>query len=83
MYAIRSYYGRFADREQILYWRRLFNEAVAASKRSGGYLIVVSKLDSEVTLYRGGSPLRRYEAGLGFNFLSDKLYSGDRATPEA
>jgi tetratricopeptide (TPR) repeat protein len=73
---------RYADREQIAYWRRLFNEGVAQSKKSGGYLIVVNKIDSELTLYRNGVALKTYPAGLGFNFLSDKLYSGDKATPE-
>lgn len=73
---------RYADREQIAYWRRLLNEGVAESKKNGGYLIVVSKIDRKLTLYRNGVALHSYPAGLGFNFLSDKLYSGDRATPE-
>lgn len=73
---------RYADREQIAFWRRLLNEGLAQSKKSGGYLIVVSKIDRELTLYRNGVALKTYPAGLGFNFLSDKLYSGDRATPE-
>jgi hypothetical protein len=73
---------RYADREQIAYWRRLLNEGVAQSKKDGSHLIVVSKIDRELTLYRNGVPQRTYQAGLGFNFLSDKLFSGDRATPE-
>lgn len=73
---------RYADREQIAYWRRLFNEGLEQSKKSGGYLIVVNKIDSELTLYRNGVALKTYPAGLGFNFLSNKLYSGDKATPE-
>jgi len=73
---------RYADREQIAYWRRLLNEGIAQSKKDGGYLIVVNKIDRELTLYRNGVPLKTYPAGLGFNFLSDKLYSGDKATPE-
>lgn len=80
--AITPLVKRYADREQIAYWRRMLNEGVAQSKKSGGHLIVVSKIDRELTLYRNGVPLRTYQAGLGFNFLSDKLYSGDRATPE-
>ena len=55
---------------------------MAESKKNGGYLIVVSKIDRKLTLYRNGVALHSYPAGLGFNFLSDKLYSGDRATPE-
>ncbi|HXV20711.1 MAG TPA: L,D-transpeptidase [Desulfuromonadales bacterium] len=80
--AITPLVKRYADREQIAYWRRMLNEGVAQSKKNGGYLIVVSKIDRELTLYRNGIPQRTYQAGLGFNFLSDKLYSGDRATPE-
>ena len=80
--AITPLVKRYADREQIAYWRRMLNEGVAQSKKNGGHLIVVSKIDRELTLYRNGVPLRTYQAGLGFNFLSDKLYSGDRATPE-
>jgi len=80
--AITPLVKRYADREQISYWRRMLNEGVAQSKKNGGYLIVVSKIDRELTLYRNGVPQRTYQAGLGFNFLSDKLYSGDRATPE-
>jgi len=73
---------RYGDRQQITYWRQMINEGITQSKRTGGYLIVVSKIDRELTLYRNGAPLQTYQAGLGFNFLSDKLYSGDRATPE-
>lgn len=73
---------RYADREQIAYWRRLFNDGIARSRKDGSYLIVVNKIDRELTLYRNGAPLKTYPAGLGFNFLSDKLYSGDKATPE-
>jgi lipoprotein-anchoring transpeptidase ErfK/SrfK len=80
--AVTPLVRRYADREQIAYWRRMLKEGVAQSKKSGGYLIVVSKIDRELTLYRKGVALRTYPAGLGFNFLSDKLYSGDRATPE-
>lgn len=80
--AITPLVKRYADREQIAYWRRMLNEGVAQSKKNGGHLIVVSKIDGELTLYRNGVPQRIYQAGLGFNFLSDKLYSGDRATPE-
>ena len=80
--AVTPLVKRYADREQIAYWRRMLNEGVAQSKKNGGHLIVVSKIDRELTLYRNGVPLQTFQAGLGFNFLSDKLYSGDRATPE-
>lgn len=79
---IRPVVKRYADRGEIARWRRMVDEAVDESRRSGGDLIVVEKLGRQLTLYRGGKTQRSYDAGLGFNYLAAKLYSGDRATPE-
>ena len=79
---IKPLLERYADRGQIARWRQLYCDTVEQSRRSGGYAIVVDKLDRELILFRGGNRYKTYQAGLGFNFLSDKLYSGDRATPE-
>lgn len=74
--------ARYTDRSEITRWRALVDREVAQSRRRGGELLVVCKADRKITLYRNGVPVRSWEAGLGFNFLSDKLYSGDKATPE-
>lgn len=79
---IRPLVQRYADRAQIGAWRRLADDAIDESRRNGGEMILVSKVDRQVTLFRNGTPVRRFTAGLGFNGLADKLYSGDRATPE-
>lgn len=79
---IRPVVKRYADRGEIARWRRLVDDAIAASRRNGGDLIVVDKLDRQLALYRNGARIKNYDAGLGFNYLADKLYSGDRATPE-
>lgn len=79
---IRPLIQRYADRGQISSWRRLADEAIAESRRSGGEVILVNKVDRQLTLFRNGSAVRSFSAGLGFNYLADKLYSGDRATPE-
>ena len=73
---------RFADPQQITRWRTLVDEALAASRRSGQYLIVVRKVERSLTVYRKGAVVARYAAGLGSNGLSDKLHAGDKATPE-
>lgn len=78
----RPLLGRYADPAEIDRWRRWRDEAVAASKRSGGSLIVVSKVDRRLTHYQGGKVLASYAVGFGGNLLSDKLYAGDKATPE-
>ena len=80
--ATRQLVARFGDAQQISHWRSLVAGAVQRSRSSGGYLIVVNKLDRELTLYKSGQQVKTYSAGMGFNYLTDKLYSGDRATPE-
>jgi L,D-peptidoglycan transpeptidase YkuD (ErfK/YbiS/YcfS/YnhG family) len=78
----RQLVSRFADSKQIAHWRSLVANAVQRSRTTGNYLIVVNKLDRELTLYKSGHQVKTYPAGMGINYLNDKLYSGDRATPE-
>lgn len=80
--ATRQMVARFGDTQQISRWRTLVANAVQRSRSNGGYLIVVNKLDRELNLYKSGQLVKTYSAGMGINYLTDKLYSGDRATPE-
>jgi hypothetical protein len=80
--ATRELVSRFADTQQISHWRALVAGSISRSRASGGYLIVVNKLDRELSLYKAGQLVKSYPAGMGFNYLNDKLYSGDNATPE-
>lgn len=79
---IRPLLERYADRNQIARWKSQVDQALAESRREGRDVIVVSKIDRQLTLYRKGCRVRDFNAGFGFNFLADKLYSGDKATPE-
>ena len=74
--------GRFADEKQIKAWRRMADRAIDESRNKGTDLLVVSKTERQLTHYKRGKVVRRYDAGLGMKFLNDKLYSGDKATPE-
>ena len=78
----RQMMSRFADGQQIARWRAQVASSIQRSRTSGGYLIVVNKLDRELTLYKAGLQVKTYPAGMGINYLTDKLYAGDRATPE-
>lgn len=78
----RQMMARFADGQQIARWRAQVANSIQRSRTSGGYLIVVNKLDRELTLYKAGLQVKTYPAGMGINYLTDKLYAGDRATPE-
>lgn len=80
--ATRQKVARFADGQQVARWRTQVNNAIERSRGSGGHLIVVNKLGRELTLYKAGHQVKTYKAGMGINYLADKLYSGDRATPE-
>lgn len=74
--------GRYAERKRIAAWRQQVDLALAVSRQRGEDLLVVSKAERRLTHYRRGQIVRNYEAGMSFNFLSDKLYSGDQAMPE-
>jgi len=78
----RKMVARFADDKQISHWRAQVANAIQRSRSSSSYLIVVNKLDRELTLYKSGLQVKTYPAGMGINYLADKLYAGDRATPE-
>jgi murein L,D-transpeptidase YafK len=79
---LRPLLERYADRQQIARWKSQVDQALAESRREGNDVIIVRKVDRQVTLYRKGCRVRDFNAGFGFNFLADKLYSGDKATPE-
>jgi hypothetical protein len=73
---------RFADQGQIAFWQRKVDETIRESRVRGGYAIVVSKVDSQLYLYRAGRLVKTYQVGLGARSVCDKLCAGDRATPE-
>jgi hypothetical protein len=73
---------RYLDRGQLERWRRLSAEAVEESRQKGTTVFVVNKVERKLTVYRKGDVFARFDIGLGKYGLSDKLYSGDEATPE-
>ncbi len=79
---IRPILAQYVDGKQIARWKALVDEAVAESRRRGSRAIVVNKLRRQLILYDKGVVAAIYPVGLGFNPIGDKLYAGDRATPE-
>lgn len=79
---IRPILAQFVDAEKIATWKTMVDEAVAESRRRGGQAIVVNKLRRQLLLYNRGVVIATYPVGLGFKPIGDKLYAGDRATPE-
>lgn len=80
--ALAYFLGRYLDNSQVRVWKRWVDQTVDASRRSGTTAIVVNKLEGDLTVYRAGRSVRSFRVGLGMNGFSDKLHSGDNATPE-
>jgi len=80
--AIISYISRYLEPGEVKAWKRAAEETIADSKRRGVTVLIVSKLERRLAVYRNGSLFRTFDVGLGFNGLADKRYAGDNATPE-
>lgn len=63
-------------------WKRWVDQTIRESAQSQSYAIVVDKFAGKCYLYKGGQLKQTFEAELGKNWIGDKLYSGDKATPE-
>jgi L,D-peptidoglycan transpeptidase YkuD (ErfK/YbiS/YcfS/YnhG family) len=80
--AIASLLDRYLDKSQLEKWKTWADESIAESQRRGVVVILVNKLERKLILYKKGRIVGSYDIGLGRFGLSDKLFSGDEATPE-
>ncbi|MBN2206884.1 MAG: L,D-transpeptidase [Candidatus Aminicenantes bacterium] len=79
---LSDFLERFQDPVQVETWKRWVERTIEGSRRDGTAALVVNKIEGNLTVYRAGRPVRRFSVGLGMNGFSDKLHSGDNATPE-
>lgn len=63
-------------------WEKLYNDALALSRKNNSVLIVVDKLAGELSIYREGKRRSTFRTEFGPNWLGDKNHQGDQATPE-
>jgi hypothetical protein len=77
-----KFLSRYQDLREIEAWRRLAEETVEESRAKGTTALLVIKLEKRMIVYKKGVAAAEFDVGLGFNGLSDKLHSGDDATPE-
>jgi L,D-peptidoglycan transpeptidase YkuD (ErfK/YbiS/YcfS/YnhG family) len=68
--------------EQFPLWQEWIAENVAYSKKNKCTTIIVDKLERKCYLYKKGRIEATFPAELGVNWIGDKMYQGDRATPE-
>jgi L,D-peptidoglycan transpeptidase YkuD (ErfK/YbiS/YcfS/YnhG family) len=80
--AVISHISRYLDPAQVRSWKQAADETIADSKKRGVTVLIVSKLERRLAIYRNGALYRTYDVGLGFNGLADKRFAGDNATPE-
>lgn len=74
--------SRYLDKAQLARWKKWVDDTIADSKARGSTAFIVSKLERKLHIYRKGMRMASYDIGLGRFGLSDKMYSGDEATPE-
>jgi hypothetical protein len=63
-------------------WRNDVNRAIGQSASQNAPLIVVNKMEHSCLLYVGGILKRKFDVEFGPNWIGDKNYRGDKATPE-
>lgn len=68
--------------DKLRMWRRWVVETVEESRTTNAYAIIVDKADHKSYLLKGGKVIKAYSSELGYNSASQKLFSGDGATPE-
>lgn len=62
-------------------WQKKAKAAIAQSA-NGKKVILVDKLAHTCTVYQNQKAIRTFEAELGVNWMGDKKWKGDKATPE-
>ena len=62
-------------------WEKNTKLAYNLSKK-GQTVILVDKIQSTLILLKGGKEFKTYSAEFGKSWMGDKLYAGDKATPE-
>lgn len=79
---LAAFLERYVDPAQVKMWKSWVGRTVEESRQRGTTAFVVNKIERTMTVYKAGKPLRVFDVGLGMNGFSDKLHSGDNATPE-
>ncbi len=73
---LKEYFARFPK------WQIWVKNTIAASANTKSYALVIDKIKHKGFLYYNGKLSKEYDVEFGKNWIGDKLYSGDNATPE-
>lgn len=73
---LKDYFSQFPK------WQNWVKATIAASANTNSYAFVVDKIKHKGYLYYDGKITKEYDVEFGKNWIGDKLYAGDYATPE-
>lgn len=73
---LKQYFAKFPK------WQQWVQSTIASSASSRSYALVIDKIKHKGFLYYNGKVSREYDVEFGRNWIGDKLYAGDNATPE-
>jgi hypothetical protein len=68
--------------ENLPKWQKWVDETIEWSKKNKESAIVVDKMSQLCIVYKNGKIKQQFRAEFGRNWLGDKRYKGDNATPE-
>jgi hypothetical protein len=63
-------------------WEKWARNTIQASARSRSPVIIIDKMAKEARVYVRGTSVWSFRVEMGRNWMGDKHYQGDRATPE-
>lgn len=73
---LKEYFSRFPK------WQKWVASTIAVSAATKSYAFVIDKIKHKGFLYFNGKLSKEYDVEFGKNWIGDKLYAGDNATPE-
>ena len=73
---LKEYFNDFAK------WQNSFAATIRQSAQNNSYALIVDKIKHKGYLYYKGKLSKEYEVEFGRNWIGDKHYAGDKATPE-
>ncbi len=73
---LKDYFSKFSK------WQSWVQTTISASANNKSYALVIDKIKHKGFLYYNGKLHKEYDVEFGKNWIGDKLYSGDMATPE-
>ena len=73
---LKEYFSNFSK------WQSWFAATIRQSAQNNGYAFIVDKMQHKGYLYYNGKLNKEYDVEFGRNWIGNKYYAGDKATPE-